>query len=57
MDRTILLHLERIEPSKRKEWRVLMQEFEKKDHIFLGCFFDVLSKRASGAISFELKLR
>ena len=44
MDRTILLHLERIEPSKRKEWRVLMQEFEEERPYILGCFFDVLSK-------------
>lgn len=44
MDRTILLHLERIEPSKRKEWRVLIQEFEEERPYILGCFFDVLSK-------------
>ena len=44
MDRTILLHLERIEPSKRKEWRVLMQEFEEERPYLLGCFFDALSK-------------
>ena len=44
MDRTILLHLERIEPSKRKEWRVLIQEFEAERPYLLGCFFDALSK-------------
>ncbi len=44
MDRTILLQLERIEPSKRKEWRALMQEFEEERPYILGCFFDVLSK-------------
>lgn len=44
MDRTILLHLERIESSKRKEWRVLMQEFEEERPYLLGCFFDALSK-------------
>ncbi|OHB51224.1 MAG: hypothetical protein A2099_05805 [Planctomycetes bacterium GWF2_39_10] len=44
MDRTILLHMERIEPSGRKEWRVLMQEFEEERPYILGCFFDALSK-------------
>jgi len=44
MDRTILLHLERIEPDKRKEWKILLQEFEAERPYLLGCFFDVLSK-------------
>ena len=44
MDRTILLHMERIESSKRKEWKPLMQEFEAERPYILGCFFDVLSK-------------
>ncbi len=44
MDRTILLHMERIEPSERKEKKVLMQEFEAERPFLLGCFFDILSK-------------
>lgn len=44
MDRTILLRMERIEPSERKEKKVLMQEFEEERPSLLGCFFDVLSK-------------
>lgn len=44
MDRTILLHMERIEPYERKEKKVLMQEFEAERPYLLGCFFDVLSK-------------
>ena len=45
MDRTILLHLERIESSKRKEWRVLMQEFEEERPCLLGCFLMHYRKR------------
>ena len=44
MDRTILLHLERIEPDKRKEWKLLLQDFEAERPYLLGCFFDVLSR-------------
>ncbi len=44
MDRTLLLHMERIEPSERKEKRVLMQEFEAERPYLLGCFFGALSK-------------
>ncbi len=47
MDRTILLHLERIEPEKRKEWKVLMQDFEEERSYLLGGLFDVLSKAMS----------
>lgn len=47
MDRTILLHMERIAPSERKEKKVLMQEFEEEKPYLLGCFFDVLSKAMS----------
>lgn len=44
MDRTILLHMERIESSERKEKKVLVREFEAERPYLLGCFFDVLSK-------------
>lgn len=44
MDRTILLHMDRIEPSERKEKKVLMQKFEAERPYLLGCFFDALSK-------------
>lgn len=47
MDRTILLHMDRIEPSDRKEKKVLMQEFEEERPYILGRFFDVLSKAMS----------
>lgn len=44
MDRTILLHLERIEPSQRKEWKVILKDFENVRPYLLGCLFDVLSE-------------
>lgn len=47
MDRTILLRMDRIEPSQRKEGKVLMREFEDERPYLLGCIFDVLSKAMS----------
>lgn len=44
MDRTILLHMDRIEPAMRKEKKVIMAEFEKQKPYILGCIFDTLSR-------------
>lgn len=44
MDRSILLHLERIDPSKRKEERELWAEFEKYKAGILGGIFTTLSR-------------
>ncbi len=44
MDRSILLRMERIDPSARREIKLLMQDFENERPYLLGCFFDVLSK-------------
>ncbi|TVM00178.1 MAG: hypothetical protein CV087_15370 [Candidatus Brocadia sp. WS118] len=44
MDRTILLHMDRIEPSMRKEKKVIMQEFAEVKPYILGCIFETLSK-------------
>lgn len=44
MDRTILLPMERIEPSERKEKRVILQKFKEERPYLLGCFFDTLQK-------------
>lgn len=43
MDRSILLHLDRIDPSKRKDEKVLWTEFEKDKAGILGGIFSVLS--------------
>lgn len=44
MDRSILLHLERIEPSKRRDEKELWADFERHKAGILGGIFDVLSK-------------
>lgn len=44
MDRTILLHMDRIEPSMRREKKVIMQEFAEEKPYLLGCIFETLSK-------------
>ena len=44
MDRTILLRLERIESSKRREWKALLNEFEESLPYLLGSIFDALSR-------------
>jgi hypothetical protein len=44
MDRSILLHLERISPSKRKDERELWADFEKSKSGILGGIFNILSK-------------
>lgn len=47
MDRTILLHMDRIEPSMRKEKKVIMQEFAEEKPYILGGIFETLSKAMS----------
>lgn len=44
LDRTLLLHLERIPPDKRREESVLWAEFEEARPHVLGGIFDILSK-------------
>ncbi|MDG6025988.1 MAG: hypothetical protein E3K40_04575 [Candidatus Brocadia sp.] len=55
MDRAILLHMDRIEPSMRKEKKVIMQEFEAEKPYLLGCIFETLSKTMSIYPTVKLK--
>lgn len=43
MDRSILLHLDRIDPAKRKDEKKLWAEFEKDKAKILGGIFDVIA--------------
>ena len=43
LDRSILIHLERISPEKRKEHKVLWAEFERDRPFILGAIFDTLA--------------
>jgi hypothetical protein len=44
LDRSILLHLERIPTNKRKEESVFWREFDEDKPLILGAIFDVLAK-------------
>lgn len=55
LDRTMLLHLERISPKKRKEEVNLLREFEKAKPEILGGMFDVLARAM--ALHPEVKLK
>jgi hypothetical protein len=44
LDRSILIHLERISPDRRKEYQVFWAEFERDRPTILGAIFDVLAK-------------
>jgi hypothetical protein len=55
LDRTLLLHLERIPPDKRREDSVLWAEFEVARPLILGAIFDILSKAM--AIHPKVKLK
>lgn len=54
LDRTLLLHLERIPPDKRREDSVLWAEFEVARPLILGAIFDILARAM--AIYPEVKL-
>ncbi len=43
LDRSILIHLERISPENRKELKVLWAEFEHDRPLILGAIFDTLA--------------
>ncbi len=56
MDRSILLHLERIDPIKRKDEEKLWKDFEEVKPEILGGIFDVISKAMSIYPSVKLSL-
>jgi hypothetical protein len=53
LDRTLLLHLKRIESGKRKTEKELMQRFEERRPYILGQMFDVLAR----AMHYHPKIR
>jgi len=55
MDRSILLHLERIESARRIEERELWERFEENKPYILGGIFDILSRAISIYPSLKIK--